>query len=320
MKKSLKFGVLLVIYIALFSCKDDDEVVTTITASDYTTSIDENSDTGTSIGTVPASTNTGEIIFSIDSQTPAGAMQINAVTGELTIAEASIFNYELNQDIKAIVRISVGEIFELSNVTINLNDKDDILHILSTSIDSYNKASAGDWIEVTKEEYDALESQMYKVSTAGLNDTTFISDTNLLNSGAKDFTLCTRSNEDDLNESIDIKSNEYIFAFKYVSMTEVERNSDEVKISKDGDPLVLTSIGLLPTHSGIGVHYFVLKGASIANSMPGYLAFYSSNSTGHSEIKDYYLMATSGNVNKFSNYVENIIYQYQGLKTSVKQW
>lgn len=71
----------------------DDNV--TFVANDFTATIPENSTNGTVIGTVNATISTGETItFSINSQTPASAISIDAYTGEIKVANSTLFDYE----------------------------------------------------------------------------------------------------------------------------------------------------------------------------------------------------------------------------------
>lgn len=72
---------------------DVNEIV--VNASNFSTTIPENYTNGQSIGTVVSSTNSGTLTYQLLVQTPTGALSINATTGELTVADASKFNFEL---------------------------------------------------------------------------------------------------------------------------------------------------------------------------------------------------------------------------------
>ncbi len=86
---------------------------------DLTVAIDENPTNGQVLGTVPTGTS-GTSNFSIASQSPAGAMSIDTNTGELTVADVSVFDFETNPVITA--SVTVEDAVSPATVTINLND------------------------------------------------------------------------------------------------------------------------------------------------------------------------------------------------------
>lgn len=124
MKKTIKLinAVLLIFLITTYGCKKDDEIV--ITLDDFEVTIDENPTDGQVVGTVQGN-GTNTFTFSIDSQTPNGALNINASTGELTVADPTLFDFETNPTITATV--SASEAQNTATVTINLNDIDEIV-------------------------------------------------------------------------------------------------------------------------------------------------------------------------------------------------
>jgi len=91
----------------------------------YTTTVDENPTNGQSLGTVQASGD-GTLSFSITSQTPAGALSIDASTGELTVADATLFDYETNPTITATISVDNSGNTQTATATINLNDLNEI--------------------------------------------------------------------------------------------------------------------------------------------------------------------------------------------------
>ncbi len=97
------------------SCNNDDDEV--INVQDLVVDINENPTNGQVIGSVEAN---GNGVFSIASQTPNGALNIDASTGELTVADATLFDYETNPIITATVEV-VGAVNE-GSVTININN------------------------------------------------------------------------------------------------------------------------------------------------------------------------------------------------------
>ena len=97
----------------------------TVTASNFTTNFNENPTNGATIGSIQASTNSGSVRFSIVSQSDSGAISINTTTGQITVADASLFDYESRMLITAVVRVSSGSVSEDITVTINLVDVDE---------------------------------------------------------------------------------------------------------------------------------------------------------------------------------------------------
>jgi hypothetical protein len=85
--------------------------------------MDENSTNGESVGTVITNGN-GTLSFSITSQTALGPLNIDITTGELTVADASLFDFEGNPVITA--TISDGEAVSPATVTINLTNINEI--------------------------------------------------------------------------------------------------------------------------------------------------------------------------------------------------
>lgn len=94
-----------------------------IGVQDLIAAIDENPTNGQSVGTVQVDGN-GPFSFSIDSQTPVGALSIDASSGELTVADASLFDFETNSTVMATIAVVGAE--STATVTINLNDLDEI--------------------------------------------------------------------------------------------------------------------------------------------------------------------------------------------------
>ncbi|NAS32790.1 hypothetical protein GTQ40_17560 [Flavobacteriaceae bacterium R38] len=128
MKLKQLFLSLLLIHL-MNSCESDSEEQTeslpipetiTITVEDFEIVIDEKPDQDQILGTIEASTNQGTLEFSIRSQEPDEALRINNITGELTVANASLFIFNENPVITAIIEVRNEEIIETSNVNINL--------------------------------------------------------------------------------------------------------------------------------------------------------------------------------------------------------
>ncbi len=120
----------------LFSCGgdgDDDDVQTVtpapvaavITAADLAATTPENPEAGATLGTVQASVSTGSLQYNLTSQSVAGALAINASTGVVTVADATLFDFETVQSLTANIRITSGSVTEDITVTITLTDVDE---------------------------------------------------------------------------------------------------------------------------------------------------------------------------------------------------
>jgi len=119
---------------ATVSIKDADNPVTVtvnlenvieVTAQDLTVSIDENPTDGQVLGTVQANSNS-TLAFSFTSQSPMGAMAIDAATGELTVIDPNLFDFETNPVITAEISVTDGAETATATATINLNDVDEV--------------------------------------------------------------------------------------------------------------------------------------------------------------------------------------------------
>lgn len=137
----------LILLLTLFiqSCEesepDDTGEQITVSISDFTTRIDENPISGTSLGTLVANTNQGNLNFTIIQQSPNQAIEINASTGEIFVLTPSLFDYETNPVITGMVRASNSGISNSASITINLDD-------LNDQVDDYKLLSVSDLGEV----------------------------------------------------------------------------------------------------------------------------------------------------------------------------
>ena len=124
MKKALKLTSLLtlIFMLTIFSCNKDDEDVK-INLQDLEVTINENPTDGEVIGTVQSDSN-NSLTYSITTQTPSGAMSIDAATGELTVADGSLFDFETNPIITATV--SATEAVNTATVTITINNASEV--------------------------------------------------------------------------------------------------------------------------------------------------------------------------------------------------
>lgn len=122
LKSILLLSTLLIVFTTSCS-KDDDGVNISITATNYSTSIDENVPTGTSLGTITATTNSNSALsYSIASQQPTNAVAINSATGELTVNTASIFDFETHSEITGDISITTNGASKTVSFTVTVLD------------------------------------------------------------------------------------------------------------------------------------------------------------------------------------------------------
>lgn len=121
---------LLTLTFIIQTCEDSNDELSndiTLSISDFSISIDENPTANLSLGTVKATTNQGSISFSITEQTPNLAIDINETTGEITVLTESLFDYETNPTITGIVRAENSGVSQTANITININDINEVV-------------------------------------------------------------------------------------------------------------------------------------------------------------------------------------------------
>jgi len=126
--KKLILLILSLATIFIFSCGESTEmpvVETTVTVDPFVGSIDEGATAGSYIGTVNATTNQGAITYSLSNMSRPGAVTISASVGDISVADALVFNFETTQQITATVTATNGDISEDATVTININDVDE---------------------------------------------------------------------------------------------------------------------------------------------------------------------------------------------------
>ncbi|MDX2001867.1 MAG: cadherin domain-containing protein [Chitinophagales bacterium] len=104
--------------------------------SDALFSINENSTNGATVGTLTATDVDANsvITYSIVSQSVAGAFAIDQNTGEVTVADASVLDFESNASITFTVRVSDGTYTADALVTVSLVDVNELPTITGTTI------------------------------------------------------------------------------------------------------------------------------------------------------------------------------------------
>lgn len=312
MKKILSIALLSIVLIT--SCNKEEDETSTISANDFSKSINENQITNTIIGTINAESTDGTLSYSIENQYPLGAIAINTVSGEITVADTSAFDYETNPTITATVTIKGSSITETSNVTITLNDMDDLELLLSDSKSAYTAASNGDWIEITAAEYEKLEADLNEVSRIGTTEAEY--DVALIgDSGNQEFTS--------LNKGATIVENSSIFAFKYYIQDGTDVTGFKIKQSETENTGYADLGSELPSHSGTTTSvYFVLKENITTYTSESFLGFYkpAGYNSGYNSTSGigYYYLAGDNNTN-LTSFNRGLLF-YQALTTTQKQW
>ena len=95
---------------------DIDEVV----AYDFETSIYETPFKNQVLGTLEASANKGPLNFALLSQEPQDAISIDAVSGQITVIDSLLFDFNLNQTITGKVRVHSSETYDDAEILITL--------------------------------------------------------------------------------------------------------------------------------------------------------------------------------------------------------
>ena len=121
MKKHIKNVNLFLVSFLLIAigCNKDDDQETSVTLQNLTITLDENPQNGDSVGSIQVVGGSGTD-FNIVSQTPTGALSIDSDSGELTISNAALFDFESNPTITASVTADNAE--NNAIITINLNN------------------------------------------------------------------------------------------------------------------------------------------------------------------------------------------------------
>ncbi len=299
---------------------DPTPVSVTVTANNFTTTIDENPADDAVIGTVSASaSDNSSLTYTLSNQDVAGALSLNANTGELTVADASAFDFETNPSITASYTASNGTEEANATITITVNDiaEDAILANLTTSQTAYENASDGDWIIITEAEYDALASNLNSISRVGSPEDKINQNDNFFGAEA---TVANRSG------GLTMPSGSYLFAFKYRAQSNTSMSGCKVKQSSTDVNSGYADLGsVLPTTSSAGFHYFVLKGSNSPTTSTGYLAVYHTQSLiaigdPSYSFSRYQVFMGGSDGNTLTNESASFHIAMQGLSTTEKQW
>ena len=106
----------------LASCGEEELAPITVSAQEFVMEIEENPEAGLVLGTIMASTNRGELSYEISSQDPANGLVLDPITGELSIGDASLFDFESRQFVTAMVKVSNDDKEDAIIARINITD------------------------------------------------------------------------------------------------------------------------------------------------------------------------------------------------------
>jgi hypothetical protein len=288
--------------------------------SNLDTTIQENPGTGTVLGTL-----TTDLPGTLTYTSSNAAFDLDLASLEVFVADMSAFDYELNTSVTGTIHLSNGVNTLTSGITINLTDISDAIEsILTTSKDSYANASQGDWIEITAEEFEALENQIKEVSYGGTTAEEFIFDDGStgISRGNDDTAGYTLTNITDAT----LEEGSYLFAVRFLVGTGTfgVSKGNKVKLSEISVTQGYESIGNpLPERASLEKEvYYVLKGNFTNTSGTAYLAMYFAPKNGAS-LRDssgsgYF---DGGDLTEFTVApIEGTTFAYQGLSTTKLQW
>ena len=110
---------------AVASCNDnsvEDVLDEEFDVNDFTEFVDENPENGASLGSIDASFDGGDLSFSLSDQSPSGAIAVNENTGEVTVADGSLFVFAVSPEITGTVVVDNGTETKNAAITILVNN------------------------------------------------------------------------------------------------------------------------------------------------------------------------------------------------------
>ena len=298
-------------FFMLTACKKDDPVTPAVfTVNNLITTTDENPANGQVLGTIQVQNSTGNLSFTFNTQSPTGAMSLNPSTGQLTVADASKFDFETNPVITATVNVIDAQNNATAEVSINLNDVEAVADALSTSRSAYDAAPLGSWVLITESEYENL-ALLNEITRSGTSETEY-NDPSTTSSTFAGFTVANRL-------GADMPVNSYLIAFKYHNLTD-NAMGNKVKVSSTSISSGYGTVGNPLPVNGIGDQYFVFKGVGIQTTGTGYLAMFENNSMGFKSVPGTGTQEDLGDVDNLTNEINGYYLLFQGLSTTQIQW
>lgn len=304
----LLFIIPLLLHLSCSSDNDDDSNQGTQN-NDISISVDEYPSSGTFLSAIETDLS-GDVDFNITSQTSGLALIIT--NNQLAVGDWLAFDYETNQTLIAVIEASNGTETETINVTVTINNVDDIWAFLSGDTrTAYEDASPGEWVWIRESEYNDLANYLTDTSKSGATDNQLFNGGSVQNvSGSRTFANANGNT---------MPSNDYFFAFKYYSWSS-NAASNRVKLSETSAESSFSSVGeILPEHDD-GFNHFVLKGVSSKTTSEAYVGLYASVSIGAKNDNSSNYNYGGGNTATLDDTVSGMVLLQQGLSTSLKQW
>lgn len=228
----------------------------------------------------------------------------------------NLYKFDLNQNTMKNKTLFILLFLFVSIAGCKKEDTDKILGSLSTSKSSYEAAANGSWIEITNAEYSSLAASLSNVTRSGTSETDYITATTgaiLTNTGS--FTIAQ-------NDGNTMPSGSYLFAVK-INIGGGTNTSSKVKISNTSASAGFSDLGtVLPSHT-TGEHFFLLKGNATATTSIGYLGYYKPSGAAiyrNSVAGKGSYQFENNDSNTLSQAFTGIVFLYQGLSTTTKQW
>ncbi len=174
--------------------------------------------------------------------------------------------------IEATVTLSITNttVQEIINLKITIDPKDPIEESLTTSLDAYQSAEDGDWIEVSKEEYSSVQNAYYEIVKIGTTDERM--EETIISPASAD--LWAPGGDDGVSVSFSRNHIGYdyhgqakqhigaLIGVCYYNPSEGDKIGCNVKIEDSELGLFSKHGNNLPSHEGIGMHYFINKNKS----------------------------------------------------------
>ncbi len=150
--------------------------------------INENSANGTLVGGVTATDIDGDALtYSITAGNASGAFTINATTGQITVANSTQLNYEATTTYTLTVRVQDAALNASANVTINVNNVNDLPPTINAGVYSSNENAPNGTITFAESEGDPLSFTITSGNTNGAFSINALGKIIVANSTALDF-------------------------------------------------------------------------------------------------------------------------------------
>jgi hypothetical protein len=125
MRKNHFFLIIATLLITIACSEEEPAPQVAPDVDDFSLTIEENPASGVVLGSIKVNESSGSLRFSLSNQNPSGALAINQTSGELTVAEECLFNFEVRTVITAQVNVTDDLGSTVASVEINLIDVSD---------------------------------------------------------------------------------------------------------------------------------------------------------------------------------------------------